>query len=154
LKCPPASILCATDLSPLGNAAAAVAYGLARRGSVVHLFHVAEPVLFLRPVASGSPYRAAEEDLEATERRADSRLRALVPASAAEEGVRTETHVVHESDVPAKVLAEAKRVGAQLIVIGTHGRTGIGRILMGSVASQVVKSSDLPVVMVNERGLG
>jgi nucleotide-binding universal stress UspA family protein len=151
---PAASILCATDLSPLGNAAAAVAYALARRGSVVHLLHVAEPAFLVRPVATGGGYRPADEDPEETERRATSRMRALVPSRAAEEGVRTETHVVHESDVPARVLAEAKRVGAQLIVMGTHGRTGIGRILMGSVASQVVKSSDLPVVMVNQRGLG
>ena len=46
--------------------------------------------------------------------------------------------------------SEADRLGADVVVLGTHGRTGLGRILMGSVATDVVKKKGLPVILVHQ----
>jgi nucleotide-binding universal stress UspA family protein len=48
----------------------------------------------------------------------------------------------------AEILAAAKEAACDLIVIGTHGRTGLGRLLMGSVAEQVVRKALCPVLTV------
>jgi len=47
-----------------------------------------------------------------------------------------------------EILAEAEKCGAGMIVMGTHGRTGIRRILFGSVAEKVVKAADCPVLTI------
>jgi nucleotide-binding universal stress UspA family protein len=154
LRSPPGSILCATDLSPQGNVAVQVAYGLARSGTVVHLLHVAEPSLAAALHAARPGNGPSPSDLAEAERRASVRLARLVPAASAREGVRTEMHVVHDVEVADRILAEAKAVDAEVIVLGTHGQTGIGRILMGSVASSVMRRTEAPVVMASDRAAG
>ena len=47
------------------------------------------------------------------------------------------------------ILDAARADGAELIVMGTHGRTGIGRLLVGSVAEHVLRHADCPVVTVH-----
>jgi len=46
------------------------------------------------------------------------------------------------------VVAEAQRWAADLVVLGTHGRRGVGRLLLGSDAEQIVRSSPVPVLLV------
>lgn len=50
------------------------------------------------------------------------------------------------------IISEAERWNAELIVMGTHGRTGIDHFLNGSVAERVVRHSRLPVLIEHERG--
>jgi nucleotide-binding universal stress UspA family protein len=57
-------------------------------------------------------------------------------------------HKLVEGDPATEVLRVAKDVGADLIVMGTHGWTGLARLLMGSVAEQVVRKAHCPVVTV------
>jgi nucleotide-binding universal stress UspA family protein len=66
-------------------------------------------------------------------------LRANVPCST----LTSEDSIVHEG-----ILAAAKRTGADLIVIGSHGHGPIGQIFLGSVAMKIVSSSDVPVLIV------
>lgn len=47
-----------------------------------------------------------------------------------------------------KIIEASKRTKAQLIVMGTHGRSPIGQLLMGSVAQRVIAASDMPVLLV------
>ncbi len=49
-----------------------------------------------------------------------------------------------------EILDFAKQFGADLIVMGTHGRTGFGHLLMGSVAEIVLKKAPVPVMVVRE----
>jgi len=49
------------------------------------------------------------------------------------------------------ILSVEKEVGADLIVMGTHGRTGLRRLLLGSVAERVLRSADAPVMTVRSR---
>jgi len=55
---------------------------------------------------------------------------------------------LEEGDPATEVLRLAREIGANLIVMGTHGRTGLGRLLMGSVAEQVVRKATCPVLTV------
>lgn len=50
--------------------------------------------------------------------------------------------------IASVILAEAKRWRAELIVIGTHGRTGISKLIFGSVAEGVVRTSHIPVLLI------
>lgn len=59
-----------------------------------------------------------------------------------------EQHDHHEHDIASAINIEAHRWGADLIVIGTHGRRGIKRLLLGSVAEQLVRQATLPVLLV------
>lgn len=53
-----------------------------------------------------------------------------------------------EGDPTTEILAEAERRSADLIVMGTHGRTGLSRMLMGSVAENVARKAPCPVLLV------
>jgi nucleotide-binding universal stress UspA family protein len=57
--------------------------------------------------------------------------------------------VLEKGDVVETILRVAQEKGADFIVIGTHGRKGLDRILFGSVAEGVVKNSPIPVVTIN-----
>jgi nucleotide-binding universal stress UspA family protein len=53
-----------------------------------------------------------------------------------------------QGDAPDQILRTAGEVGADLIVMGTHGRTGLGRLLMGNVAESVLPEANCPVLVV------
>jgi nucleotide-binding universal stress UspA family protein len=61
--------------------------------------------------------------------------------------VRAERRLA-EGDAVEETLRVARETNADLIVVGTHGRTGLGRLLMGSVAEQVVRRASCPVLTV------
>ena len=61
--------------------------------------------------------------------------------------VRAERRLA-EGDAVEETLRVAQEANADLIVMGTHGRTGLGRLLMGSVAEQVVRRASCPVLTV------
>jgi nucleotide-binding universal stress UspA family protein len=64
-----------------------------------------------------------------------------------EKGLRVKTRV--EVGRPSdEILAAAKSAGADLVAMTTHGRSGLGRVLFGSVAEAVLRGSPLPVLMV------
>lgn len=58
------------------------------------------------------------------------------------------TPLLRNGDPRDEILATAKGVGADLIVMGTHGRRGLARALMGSVAEAVVRTAECPVLTV------
>jgi len=63
------------------------------------------------------------------------------------EGVDVETHVPEDVRGAAGIVHVATRVGADLLVMATHGRGGIRRALLGSVTDKVVRSTDIPVIV-------
>jgi nucleotide-binding universal stress UspA family protein len=66
-------------------------------------------------------------------------------------GVKATGDLVQGANVYQAITKEASDVGADLIVMGTHGRTGLGRTMIGSVADRVVRHSDVPVLLVPQR---
>jgi len=57
-------------------------------------------------------------------------------------------HRLLRGDAATEILCTSREVQADLIVMGTHGRTGLGRLVMGSVAEQVLRGADCPVLTV------
>ncbi|MHC5010599.1 MAG: universal stress protein [Planctomycetota bacterium] len=131
MKLPFHTILCPTDLSETGNLAIDVAYRLAGEGSVVHLLHVAEPPYLGNPMYSQyvQGYVPTPEEQEAGEERVRNKLRHLTPENALTEGVRTEHHLEHSVNVSDTIEEKAEEIGADVIIMGTHGR---GRASAGS----------------------
>ncbi len=152
MKAPFRTILCPTDLSPIGNLAIPTAYLLAARGATVHLVHVeAAPntgnPLYPDEKPKGAPTPA---QIEAAKQGLRAKLTALVPADAAARGIASQVDLVTGEDVPLAIESAAKAKKAEVIVLGTHGRVGIGRLVHGeSIASRLVHRSDLDVILVH-----
>jgi nucleotide-binding universal stress UspA family protein len=133
----PRVIVAATDLSPLGDAAVPLAYGLVTGGGTVHLTHVVDAGPLARP---GERLRDAELVNQLAER---------IPPDAAAKGVRTECHVVF-GRAAEEVVALADRVGASVICVGSRGRSGVGAAVLGSVSQEIIARSRCPVTVVPE----
>jgi nucleotide-binding universal stress UspA family protein len=143
-------VLVTTDFSNLGNAAVQWAYALAEPGAEVYLTHVtlttglagelAEQYL---PSADLLPQVPARVELEVA-----ARLRALTPGIANEKAIVTRTEVVRSPSAAQAITDAAERLAADLIVISSHGRSGLSRAIFGSVAEEVMKSSKKPVFVV------
>lgn len=63
-------------------------------------------------------------------------------------GIKASVEVVVDSRVDWAIVDKARTIGADLIVMGTHGRTGLARAVIGSVADRVLRHSTVPVVFV------
>lgn len=140
------TVLAATDLSPAGDRAVPFAYTLlAGHGGVVELCHVHERPLANPPYAydvqQGKLSAAARAQLEA-------RLRALIPPEADALGITTHVTVVDGGKAGAALVQAAERLWADAVVIGSHGRGGAARALLGSVSDEVVRHAGRPVFVV------
>jgi nucleotide-binding universal stress UspA family protein len=136
------TLLVPHDFSDDAEAALETAVELARRlGSALHLLHV-----FQQPVDVLSPYGVAIPANVGPELRAAAQGR-LEKIAARISGVRTEVHVAEGP--PAQVIAEqARSLAADLVVMGTHGRTGLRHLLLGSVAERTMRTAPCPVLTV------
>lgn len=138
------TIVVPTDFSELGNAAVPVAFRLAKdQGARVILFHAlvtAVPFYWEFYTPALSP-----KDVESLEARSREKLLDLVPA-AHRDKVPFEVLLRH-GDPSTEICALAKSNMASLIVISSHGRSGVGRFLIGSVAERVVRHSSCPVLV-------
>lgn len=141
----------ATDFSPASQKAFTTAIDIAgRSGGRLLLLHVVTPPA----MALEDSFVTARtwQDMErAAVREAEGRLGRLV-ARARKAGVRAEAAVA-EGVAYEQIVRTARRRRADLIVIGTHGRTGLGRIVLGSVAERVVGRASCPVLTVRGGGL-
>jgi nucleotide-binding universal stress UspA family protein len=142
-------ILHATDFSPASRPAFRMALGLARRErATLLLLHVLTPPSPFVPIGGEVPASYLEL-LAAARRDARRRLAALL-ARARAAGARTGTRLV-EGGPADEILKAGRRWHPDLIVIGTHGRGGVRRFLMGSVAEHVVRRASRPVLTVRSR---
>ena len=142
-------ILVPVDFSSHSERAFRYALRLASRfGATVDLLHVVD-----NPFAAGT--MTAEvyvpnlpEMLDSLLQEAEKGLAALKSAAAGE-GLRVETHVL--TGQPAHTIVENARTGGfDLIVMGTHGRTGFSHLFVGSVAERVVRRAPCPVLTVRD----
>jgi len=132
------TILLPTDFSEQSGYALQLACALVRDyGARLILLHVASPPM---AIYGGDVLIPAPPDSHDEERQQLDEL--SVP-----EGVSTERRLV-EGDPGTEILRAARQMGPDLIVMGTHGRTGLARILMGSVAERVVRKAPCPVLTV------
>ena len=104
------------------------------QGGKLHIVHVVDE---LAPLAAGG-YSLAKGVL------------AKAVEAAHRQGISAEGTLLEciGGRVAGFIVEEAKRCGADLIVLGTHGRRGLSRLAMGSDAEEVVRSAPVPVLLV------
>jgi universal stress protein A len=138
-------ILCPIDLSEQSLAALDVALKVAQQNDAkLYLLNVA-------PVPAGAagfqpvpldPYPYLEKDRQ---QQLAKLAREKIPGS-----VRYETLVIN-GDPAERVLEASRALEADLIVMGSHGRKGLSRIVLGSVAERVVRESSTPVLTAHSK---
>jgi nucleotide-binding universal stress UspA family protein len=137
-------ILLATDRSPRADAVATIAAETARGAqAVVRLLHVAPEASEVHD-GQGRVVVYADQESESLSSQGLDYLRGL---EAHFTGVAVES-VVRFGDPVEQILDEAEAFGADLIVVGTAGRSAIGRVLLGSVAERVFGKATVPVMLV------
>ena len=142
-------VLACTDFSPLGNSAIAHACSVIGAGGEVIALHVF-PIW--PPLPSGSTAEDALKLVTAEERAAAlRRLQALVPQDAAGKGIAFRGEIAAGAHVAALVCRLAERENVDLVCVASHGRSGITRAVLGSVAGGIVAQSRRPVLIVRPR---
>ena len=140
-------ILVPLDFSPHAQRALRYAAGLARLfQSELVLLHVTEPVVY--PSDFGYAPLPTNEFEETFRRDACERLEELARAQAGA-GVKAEA-VLRLGKPYVEITTAAKELGADLIVITTHGYTGLTHVVLGSTAERVVRHAPCPVLVVRE----
>lgn len=141
-------ILVALDGSETSMRALTASLNLARQGGGrVRLVHVVEELAYL---GGFDPYGASSGDLIKVIRENGAKVLATGLAAAGSAGVEADT-VLYDNfgeRLPEAMADAAKQWKADLIVVGTHGRRGIGRVLMGSGAEQIIRLSPVPVLVI------
>jgi nucleotide-binding universal stress UspA family protein len=143
-------ILVATDFSPASRPAFRVALDLARREgrrlTIVHVLPSVAP-LGVEVYISARMYDEMEKSLRRwTQRRLDSLV-----AQARRAGVTARALLLSGAAAHEAISRAARDARADVIVIGTHGRTGLERVLVGSVAARVIGTAPCPVLTVRAR---
>jgi universal stress protein A len=138
-------ILCPTDFSPVADAGVERAVSLAvRERAELVILHVLAPLTaYVLPDVVGSISVEIEEQTREEARIELRRLRERVRRS----GVPAHT-VLAQGYAPQQIARAAERLHCDLIVLGTHGRTGLTRIFLGSVAEAVVRHAPCPVLTI------
>ena len=138
-------ILVPVDFSEHSQRALDEAIGLARKfGAELHLLHCYQ----IYPVGGVAPYDVVlPESLERTIEEAARGLLAEWANNAAGRGVHVRTHL--SASAPAIGIADlAETLAVDLIVIGTHGYSGLKHALLGSVAERTIRIAPCPVLTV------
>ena len=139
------SILLATDGSAASEHAARLAVELAKaHGGRLMALYVVDPYPYLG-IGESNPmglqaYTSAPLEHAAS---AHGKVQALCERA----GVPFEPHVAEDVTAASGILQTARQTEADLVVVGSHGRTGISRLMLGSVAGKVVAESPVPVLV-------
>lgn len=141
------TILLPTDFSDCGNYALNYASFLAREfAASIICVHVIEPIV---PTVGYSGMTEPLPIADITEQLEDSAERELPKIAECDEcaGLQVEEMIVH-GEAASEIVRVAKERDVDLIVLASHGRTGLGRILFGSTAEAVVRHASCPVLVV------
>ena len=138
-------IIVATDFTPASEPAFKEALGLAKEnGAELMIAHAYQPpsVVEAQSISAGV-YEEWDQNIRAEVK---GWLQELVD-TAAKEGVKAEPLIL--TGAPYEAIAEAAKTNqADLVVLGTHGRTGASRFFLGSVAARVISTAPCPVMTV------
>ena len=138
--------MCATDFSPQARAALDYAAELSSRLEVPLLLLSAFQIP-IYPLPEGVMLRTAETVAQLLQQTSDelARTREL----AVQLGARDVETVVVEGQPAAEIVRVADERAIDLIVLGSHGRGGISRAILGSVADRVMRTARCPVLIVH-----
>src|SRR5579872_3833651 len=138
------SILFPTDFSTPSERALPFAVRLARAyGATIHMLHVLPP----QPMSCETP-DALARTMETQLEYAQSEVRGLETGLA---GISHDVNITRAPGVSEAIEESLRTTAADLIILGTHGRTGAEKFLLGSVAEEVFRRSPIPVLTVGPR---
>jgi universal stress protein A len=145
-------ILVPTDFSEPSRAALDYAAELARPlGATLDVLHVWEAPVFVPPSMLPEAGVADVAALELYRESAESQLATFV-ADAKKRGIAVRTSFAELGPAAHTIAEFARARHYDLIVIGTHGRTGLAHVVIGSVAERVVRYAHCPVLAVRSQG--
>jgi nucleotide-binding universal stress UspA family protein len=142
-------ILVAVDGSPASGKGLREAIRLARaERAQLFIVHVVDE--FQAFAAMGGMVAAPGVDVVPWLREGGKRVLAKAQALAAKQGMKSKIILREMLSGPAAypIVREARKLRADLIVLGTHGRRGVRRLVLGSDAEQVVRTASVPVLLV------
>ncbi|MCH7342904.1 universal stress protein [Pelomonas sp. CA6] len=143
-----AKILVPVDGSPTSDAGLAEAIKVARLcGAQLHLMNAVDLHSFAMFSSAGLGLTPENFDLL---REGGEKVLAAARAQVEAAGLPVQTHLIESlaSRVSDLIVQEARDCGAELIVLGTHGRRGASRALLGSDAEMVLRQAPVPVLLV------
>ena len=126
---------------------ATIALGALEPGAEYVLFRVVEPPIPLLTPLAASPSRLGQPHSEVDAERLAREYLERVADRLRAGGLTASWRLVRARNVPEQVLELARETGADCISLGTHGSTGIERLLIGSVADKVLRGARLPVLV-------
>jgi nucleotide-binding universal stress UspA family protein len=139
------TILVAVDFSDVSAAALKAALELSRRlGAQLKVVHVVQPQPVPMPLEGSAIYMDEVQTWQIEE--ASKSLDLFIQQHAAPESVAMKK--VRSGVAAAEITQAAQEIGADLIVMGTHGRSGLRHLLMGSIAESVLRTAPVPVLCV------
>lgn len=141
-------ILCPVDLSDCSRHAFDRAVGIARCYDATISVLGVIPVARAMPAVTFGPEGPGTFDIHTADR---ARMLSEIPQFLAPDdgiGVGVEYQVLEAPSVHKEIVLQAQKLTADLVVIGTHGRSGFDRLLLGSVAEKVLRTSTVPVLTV------
>lgn len=140
------SILLARDFSPVSSRALRFSIDLARRtGATLHILHA--QILHADPLTPGTSATApGDEDLIRDQLSKYDNGDSVTSGEG--KGIKVEEAIVRDVAAAPAILRYASENDMDVICVGTHGRRGIRRFLLGSVAEEVVRRADRPVISV------
>lgn len=136
------------DGSPTSDKALDEAIRLARlTGARLRLLHVVDELSYVNGFETATNYI---NEIVPLMQAAGEKLLALARKKAQAQGVDTDSVLVAGGPgrICEHVAEQARSAQADLIVVGSHGRRGIGRVLLGSDAEQIVRTAPVPVLVV------
>ena len=140
------NILLATDGSAASEHAARLAVQLAREnGAKLTALYVVDPYPYLG-IGEANPLGFQAYMSAAAQHAAEAHGKILALCQG-EPAVDCQPRLAEDVAAAAGILQSASQVGADLIVVGSHGRSGVARLMLGSVASKVVAESPVPVLV-------
>ncbi len=138
---PKRTVVVPVDFSDDSLAAVDTALGMVEDPSGVHVIHVLPEASMMDP----DPVWLEIDNANRSERTVEA-LRERLPGEKYEK-IQIE---IEFGDPGYRIADFAKRAGAEVIVIPSHGRTGLGRMLLGSVAERVIRLSHCPVLVLRK----
>jgi nucleotide-binding universal stress UspA family protein len=144
-------ILVAVDGTPIANRGLVTALALAKeQRATLHVVHVTDERAIVPTFDMAGYVPDYVDAMVASLRETGRRILAKAQALASKSGQKVEPYLLETRGrgVAGAILQKARAVHADLIVMGTHGRRGMSRLVMGSDAEGVVREATVPVLLV------
>ncbi len=142
-------VLLATDGSAASENAAQLAVDLARtQGAKLTALYVVDPYPYLG-IGEANPMGFQAYMSAAHQHAGVAHGKVLDLCEKA--GVEFHPRLVEDAAAAAGIAQTARDVGADIVVVGSHGRTGVSRLMLGSVAAKVVAESPVPVLVARQK---